>query len=240
MNKRTPIFLLAAAVLLIAVGCGGGSEPAAEDPVAGASSTEDPGTESETPGETDDDNVDAADTDGGDSDATTTSTTTEAPETETVPGSDPKGDPLDGQDNPTEEADVAGGDIENVRHVLTASGENCFLIDFYGDGETTSAEVGTYIVDVEVADSGDGGFGVRTEFKRGEAADGSVRLGRLASGRDRLEGAVVTLVWDDSDTLSTCVDSGETSLDVETFEVSIYIFSADGDYWDRATGVGAS
>lgn len=239
MKKRSPIFLLAASVLLIAVSCGGSSEPVAEEPIADASSTEDPDTQSESPAEADDESLDSGENDGGSSDAATT-TTTEAPKTETAPGSDPKGDPLDGLDNPTDEADVAGGDIENVRHVLTASGENCFIIDFYGDGETTSAEVGTYIVDVEVADSGDGGFGVRTEFKRGEAADGSVRLGLLASGRDRLEGAVVTLVWDDSDTLSTCVDSGETSLDVETFEVSIYIFSADGDYWDRATGVGAS
>jgi hypothetical protein len=54
-----------------------------------------------------------------------------------------------------------------------------------------------------------------------------------------LEGAVVTLAWDDSDTLRTCVDSGDTDLDVATFMVSIYIFDTEGDYWDRAEGIRA-
>jgi hypothetical protein len=142
-------------------------------------------------------------------------------------------------DNPTDEADVAGGDIASVRHVLNEPGDNCFIIDFYGDAEATAAEVGTYMIDVEVDDSKGGGFGVRTEFSRGEPANGSVQLGPLGSGRDKLEGAVVHLAWEDSDTLHACVDSGDTNLEVATFMVSMYIFSADGDYWDRAEGVAA-
>lgn len=230
MKIPTPTLVLAGAVLLIAASCGGESEQAAEEPAPEVSSTQDLGTGSESPSEPDSGTADDASSD----------TTPEIPETEAAPGSDPKGDPLDGNDNPTEEGDVAGGDIENVRHVLGESGDNCFVIDFYGDAETTAAEVHTYIVDVEVADSEGGGFGARSEFSAGEAANGSVQLGPLGPGRDRLEGSVVTLAWDDSDTLRTCVDSGDTSLDVATFTVSIYIFSADGDYWDRADGIGAS
>jgi hypothetical protein len=229
MKRSTPTVVLAAAVLLIAASCGGESEPAVEATAPQVSTTEALTTSSEATSAPDTTTADDASSD----------TTPEAPEPEAAPGSDPKGDPLDGNDNPTEEEDVAGGDIENVSHVLAASGDNCFVVDFYGDGEATSAEVGNYIVDVEAVDSEDGGFGVRTEFRLGEAANGSVRLGPLASGRDRLEGAVVTLAWDDSDTLSTCVDSGDTSLAVANFMVSIYIFDADGDYWDRAEGIGA-
>jgi hypothetical protein len=230
MQRPTRTILLTAAVLLIAASCGGESEQAAEDPSPEVSTTAAAGTTSESTSAPDTTVADAASSD----------TTPEEPETEAAPGSDPKGDPLDGMDNPTEEADVAGGDIENVRHVLEESGDNCFVVDFYGDGEATAAEVGNYIVDVEVTDSEDGGFGVRTEFSRGEAANGSVRLGPLGPGRDKLEGAVVSLAWDDSDTLSTCVDSGGTTLDVATFMVSIYIFDATGDYWDRAEGIGGS
>ena len=232
MKTPTPTLLLVGAALLIAASCGGESEQAPEEPTSGVSTTQDVSAASEPESTSETGAPDDASSD-------TTPKTPETPETETAPGSDPKGDPLDGMDNPTEEADVAGGDIESVRHVLDESGDNCFVIDFYGDAETTAAAVGTYMVDVEVDDSTGGGFGVRTEFSRGEAANGSVQLGPLGPGRDRLEGAVGTLAWDDSDTLRTCVDSGDSSLDVATFMVSMYIFSADGDYWDRAEGVGA-
>ncbi len=228
MARPTPTLLLAAAVLLIAASCGGESEQTAEESAPEVTTTQDLSAGSGSQAEADD-SPEAAD-------PANSSTTTDAPEIDAAPGSDPKGDPLDGMDNPTEEADVAGGDIENVSHVLAASGDNCFVVDFYGDGEATSAEVNNYIVDVEVDDSDGGGFGIRTEFTRGEPANGSVQLGPLGPGRDRLEGAVVTLAWDDNDTLSTCVDSGDTSLDIATFMVSIYIFDTDGDYWDRAEG----
>jgi hypothetical protein len=234
MKSSAPTLLVMGAVLLIAASCGGESEQAVEEPTPEVSITQDrttaPAAESEP---------DEGAADEGAADDASSDTVPEAPEPEAAPGSDPKGDPLDGLDNPTEEGDVAGGDIASVRHVLDESGDNCFVIDFYGDAETTATEVGTYMVDVEVDDSNGGGFGVRTEFSRGEAANGSVRLGPLGPGRDKLEGAVVNLAWDDSDTLRTCVDSGDTSLDVATFMVSMYIFSADGDYWDRAEGIGA-
>jgi hypothetical protein len=229
MKSPAPTLLLVGTVLLIAASCGGESEQAVEEPTPEVSTTQDLSTTSVSEAEPDDSAADEASSD----------TTPEAPEAEAAPGSDPKGDPLDGLDNPTEEGAVAGGDIASVRHVLDESGDNCFVIDFYGDAEATAAEVGTYMVDVEVDDSKGGGFGVRTEFSRGEAANGSVRLGPLGPGRDKLEGAAVTLAWDDSDTLRTCIDGGDTTLDVATFMVSMYIFSADGDYWDRAEGIGA-
>ncbi len=133
-----------------------------------------------------------------------------------------------------------GGDVKNVRFGSGPSGEVCFIIGFYGDGETAAAEAGNYNVGIEALDSVGGGFGVSVRFRFGTPEPGSVFLGPLASGRDRLEGATVTLVWDDRDTLRVCVDSGETDLAVATFDVLIGVFTTDGVVYDQATGVGAS
>ena len=112
----------------------------------------------------------------------------------------------------------------------------------YGGGEATAAEAGNYLIIVEVVDpdSEGGGWGGRVEYRQGTMEPGSVRIGLLASGRDKLEGSVVTAAWDDSDTVRTCVDSGEMSLGVETFNISIHGFgTTNGDVYDEADGAGA-
>ena len=169
--------------------------------------------------------------------STTTTTTTTEPLSE---GSDPQGDTKASADDQTVES--PGVDIASVHHERDDSGSNCFIIDVYGDGETTAAEAGTYLIIVEVVDpdSEGGGWGGRVEYRQGTLEPGSVQIGLLAPGRSKLEGAIVTAAWDDSDTVRTCVDSGETSLGVETFNITILGFgTTDGDVYDEAEGVGA-
>ena len=111
-----------------------------------------------------------------------------------------------------------------------------------GAGEATAAVAGTYLIRVGVVDPGSdgGGWGGRVEYRQGTLDTGSVQIGLLAPGRSKLEGAIVTAAWDDSDTVRTCVDSGETSLGVETFNITILGFgTTDGDVYDEAEGVGA-
>ena len=171
--------------------------------------------------------------------ATTPSTTTTTTEPSTE-GSDPQGDAKASADDQTVES--PGVDIASVHHERDDSGSNCFIIDVYGDGETTAAEAGTYLIIVEVVDpdSEGGGWGGRVEYRQGTLEPGSVQIGLLASGPSKLEGAIVSAAWDDSETVRTCVDSGETSLGVETFNISIHGFgTSDGDVYDEAEGVGA-
>lgn len=171
--------------------------------------------------------------------ATTPSTTTTTAEPSSE-GSDPQGDAKASADDSTVES--PGVDIGSVLHERDDSGSNCFIIDVYGDGETTAAEAGNYLIIVEVVDpdSEGGGWGGRVQYRQGTLEPGSVQIGLLASSRDKLEGSVVTAAWDDSDTVRTCVDSGETSLGVETFNISIHGFgTTDGDVYDEADGVGA-
>lgn len=79
--------------------------------------------------------------------ATTPSTTTTEPPTE---GSDPQGDAKASADDQTVEG--LGVDIASVLHERDVSGSNCFITDVYGDGETTAAGAGTYLIIVEVVD----------------------------------------------------------------------------------------
>ena len=86
--------------------------------------------------------------------ATMPSTTTTEPSTE---GSDPQGDAKASADDQTVES--PGVDIASVHHERDDSGSNCFIIDVYGDGETTAAEAGTYLIIVEVVDPDSEGGG---------------------------------------------------------------------------------
>ena len=209
------------AVALVASACGGsdsGANTATTGVADSAAAGDTPVTTATTP-------------------STTTTTTTTEPSSE---GSDPQGDAKASADDQTVES--PGVDIASVHHERDDSGSNCFIIDVYGDGETTAAEAGTYLIIVEVVDpdSEGGGWGGRVEYRQGTLEPGSVQIGLLASGRSKLEGAIVSAAWDDSDTVRTCVDSDETSLGVETFNISIHGFgTSDGDVYDEAEGVGA-
>ncbi len=180
----------------------------------------------------------------GDTPVSTAATPSTSMTTTTEPsagGSDPQGDAKASADDST--VDALGVDIGSVLHERGDSGSNCFIIDVYGDGETTAAEAGNYLIIVEVVDpdSEGGGWGGRVEYRQGTMEPGSVQIGVLASGRDKLEGSVVAAAWDDSDTVRTCVESGETSLGVETFNISILGFgTSNGDVYDEAEGVGAA
>ena len=208
------------AVALVASACGGsdsGANTATTGVADSAAAGDTPVTTATTP-------------------STTTTTTTTEPSSE---GSDPQGDTKASADDQTVES--PGVDIASVLHERDDSGSNCFIIDVYGDGETTAAEAGNYLIIVEVVDpdSEGGGWGGRVQYRLGTLEPGSVQIGLLASGRDKLEGSTVTAAWDDSDTVRTCVDSGETSLGVETFNISIHGFgTTDGDVYDEAEGVG--
>jgi len=214
-------WVIAVAIALVASACGG------SDAVANTATTgvADSATAGDAPVST----------------ATTPSTTTPTTTTEaSTPGSDPQGDVKASADDQTVEG--PGVDIGNVLHKSDVSGSNCFIIDVYGDGEATAAGAGNYLIGIEVVDpdSEGGGWGGRVEYRQGTLEPGSVRIGVLASGRSTLEGAIVTAAWDDSDTVRMCVDSGETSLGVETFNISIFGFgTTNGDVYDEAEGVGA-
>ena len=116
--------------------------------------------------------------------STTTTTTTEP----STAGSDPQGDAKASADDQTVER--PGVDIGSVHHEREVSGSNCFIIDVYGDGETTAAEAGTYLIIVEVVDpdSEGGGWGVAFNTDKGHlnlglsdrSADiGSAKIGRI-------------------------------------------------------------
>lgn len=185
--------------------------------------------------------VESVDPEPADTDEEKSTITTEPPVIEPAAGVDAKGDhKRSADDGPAAEGEAEGVDILAVRHVVDDAGGNCFVIDVAADGQRTAQEAGTYIIDVEVVDPDGGGWGARTEFRQGEPAVGSVQLGLLGPGRPKLEGSAVTAEWDDSDTVRSCVDSGETALSVESFRVSLHLFSADGDFWDEANGLGES
>lgn len=212
-------WVIAVAIALVASACGG-SDAGANTATTGVA-----------------DSAAAGDTPVSTAATPSTTTTTTEPSTD---GSDPQGDAKASADDQTVEG--PGVDIGNVLHERDDSGSNCFIIDVYGDGETTAAEAGNYLIDVEVVDpdSEGGGWGGRVEYRQGTLEPGSVRIGVLASGRSKLDGAIVTAAWDDSDTVRTCVDSGETNLGVETFNISIFGFgTTNGDVYDEAEGVGA-
>ena len=173
----------------------------------------------------------------GPADTTSTTSTTEPPT-----GSDPEGDGKNGESEPvTPEEDVPGADIRSVRHERGPSGENCFIIDVYGDGKKTATDgeqpVGNYLIDIEVP--GPDGWGTRVEFRQGEPEPGNVRLGAKTSGRDTLEGAEVSVEWVDSDTMKVTVAGTGTDLGVGTFAVDINVFFSGGSFYDHAEGVGA-
>ena len=162
---------------------------------------------------------------------------TEAPEGKT---SDAQGDARAG----TEEVLVEGLGVDILLTYLESldSGELCFIIDVNGDGEQVAKEAGNYLIIVEVvhAESEGGGWGARVQYRFGELEPGSVQVGVHGPGRPKLEGATVTAAWDDSDTVRTCVDGGETTLGVETFAISTNAFgTTDGDVFDQAEGVAA-
>ena len=97
------------------------------------------------------------------------STATETPETEVAIaiGTDPKGDGKNGESKPvTQEEDVPGADIKNVRYELGPSGEHCFFIEVYGDGKKTATDpeqhLGDYLIDIEIP--GSDGWGTRVQF----------------------------------------------------------------------------
>ena len=157
-------------------------------------------------------------------------------------GEDPEGDGLSSSESEpvTSENNVPGADIKNVRHVVGGSGENCFIIEVYGDGETTVADAFQYQIFLKVVDREGGGEGggweMRVEFKNGLYEPGSVDLGLNVSFPPELEGAEVSVEWLDSSTLKVTVAGAGTALGVESFSVRIFT----GDYYDDAEGIGAS
>ncbi|MFV2001267.1 MAG: hypothetical protein ACC654_12965, partial [Acidimicrobiia bacterium] len=156
-------------------------------------------------------------------------------------GSDPEGDGKNGESQPvTAEDDVPGGDIEFARYEPGPAGENCFIIEVYGDGETTAADATNEIIDFEVVEPDGGEWQARAEYFQGSPDPGFVWLGPKTSGRDTLDGATVTPVWEESDTLRVCVDSGGTILSVETFSVTFNVFTPEGSYYDEAEGIAES
>ena len=170
--------------------------------------------------------------------ATTTSSATETtiePPTESEGAGD--------QENAESEKVAAGegvppGDIESdPRYVLGDSGEHCFIVDVVGDGETVATTVAAWY-DVIVSVKGPDG----TEWQANVAyfgptpTDRGVRVGPPAPGQQTLEGATVTIAWDDSDTFRVCVDGGETTLGVASFTVSVGVSTAEGTFWDYANG----
>lgn len=225
-------WLIVFAVLAAACGGGGASDDGTPAPLTSE------GAGSEVSATTPVESEDAEPAAGDDAKLTTT---TETPETEPAAGVDAKGDhKRSADDEPAEEGEAEGVDILAVRHVVDDSGQNCFVIDVVADGQKTAEDAGTYMIDVEVVDPDGGGWGARTQFRGGELEVGSVLAGLLASGRDRLEGSTVIAEWDDSDTVRSCVDGGETNLAVASFRVGLHLFSTSGDFWDEANGLGES
>ena len=55
-----------------------------------------------------------------------------------------------------------------------------------------------------------------------------------------LEGAQVSAEWTDDDTMKVTVAGAGTELGVDTFDVSVGVFTTDGNFWDYASGVGTS
>ena len=157
-------------------------------------------------------------------------------------GEDPEGDGFSSSESEpvTSEDYVPGADIKNVRHVVGGSGENCFIIEVYGDGETAVADASNYQIFLKVVDpdgEGEGGgWEMRVEFKDGLYKPGSVDLGLNVSFPPELEGAEVSVEWLDSSTMKVTVAGAGTALGVESFSVRIFT----KNYYDDAEGVGAS
>ena len=164
------------------------------------------------------------------------STTTTEPPT----GSDEVGDQEDGN---TSEQVAAGegvpaGDITNARYVPGDSGEQCFIVDVNGDGETVATgAAGWYDVIISVIGPDGEEWRANVAYFDPIPTDRGVYVGPLEPGQQRVEGAEVAIEWDDSDTFRVCVDGGETILDVESFIVSVGVSTAEGTFWDYANGV---
>jgi hypothetical protein len=155
-----------------------------------------------------------------------------------VLGEDPKGDGENGESKPVKpEEDVPGADIKSVSYESGPSEEPCFVIDVYGDGDAAALRASNYIISVDVVGPDGEVWQARAEFFQGEPDPGLVRLG---PDRVRLEGAFMTPFWQSPDILRVCVDSGETSLAVATFSVTIFVLTSGGEYSDSAEGVAGS
>ena len=156
------------------------------------------------------------------------------------PGSDPEGDGKNGNsEQVTEEEDVSGADMTNALYRIGPSGEHIFIIDVVSDGEKAATDTNNdYRIDIEIP--GPDGWGTTVEFDNGELKPGKVFLGELASGRDTLEGAEVSVEWTDSDTMEVTVAGTGTDLGgVDTFAVDISVFFPGGSFHDHAEGIGA-
>ena len=153
-------------------------------------------------------------------------------------GNDPQGDGKNGESQQvTPEEDVPGADIKSVRHERGPSGENCFIIEVYGDGETAAVDASSYIITIEVVDSDSDGGGWRTlvRFRLGAPEAGDLFIG-IGAEAERLEGAEVSVKWTDSTTMKVTVAGAGTALGVESFKVAIVL----PDFSDEAEGIGAS
>jgi hypothetical protein len=171
-------------------------------------------------------------------DTTTTSTTStnEPPATEKEEVGDQEG--ATGEQVAEGEGEPAG-DIEKVSYVRGDAGEHCFVVDVVGDGETLATEgSGWYDIIVDVDDPDGGEWRANVAYFEPTPTDRGVYLGPSEPGQQKLEGATVTAAWEDSGTLRSCVDGGETSLAVATFKVSIGVSTSNGTFWDYATGIG--
>lgn len=174
----------------------------------------------------------------GDAGTSTSSTSTST--TEPLVGEDPEGDQEDSESEQVAKGEgEPGGDIKSVRHELDASGNHCFIIEVYGDGETLAvAGSGWYDIIIGAVDSDDGEWKANVAYFEPTPTDRGVRVGPPEPGQPTVEGAVVSAAWEDSDTLRVCVDSGDTGLTVATFNVSIGVSTSNGTFWDYATGIG--
>lgn len=153
-------------------------------------------------------------------------------------GGDAQADGERGSEPVTDETNVLGADIKNVRYVLGSSGAHCFFIEVYGDGKQAVTEVSNYVVDVEVGASD--GWGAHVEFLQGEPEPGRVFLGPLGPGRDILEGAEVSVEWVDDDTMKVTVTGTGTELNVGAFDVAIFVFMGGDSFYDQAEGTAES
>jgi len=169
--------------------------------------------------------------------ATTTTTTT-------LPGSDPVDDQEDGstsQPVPPGEGEP-GSDITRVAH-RTEDGKQIFTVEVAGMGQALAESEATnwYDVIIEARGPGDARWGANATYFAGEQSDRGVRAGPNAPGRERVEGATVTVRWVGPSTMEVVVDPAEADLAVEAFEIVLIARLEDGDtFVDDATGLGGS
>jgi len=169
--------------------------------------------------------------------------TTTTSSTETTTSEPPTGEEVGDQENAESEKVAAGegvpaGDITNVVYVPGDSGEHCFIVDVVGDGETVATAAADWY-DVIFSVNGPDGeeWRANVAYFGPTPTDRGVYVGPPEPGQQKLEGATVTIAWDDGDTFRGCVDGGETILGVESFTVSVGVSTADGTFWDYANGV---